>query len=171
MPPTGRMRSRWRCAAASSGSEGSRPTGRESRAGGAAGTTRISDRVLRETGAVCKSPMAQTERMAVPNLVVALPSQDTLPLRPGPRPRTPDVLPAIQLDQWPDAVTIHRLWERAMRLPNVRARQSRMALPTAKALYIPDADAQGPREAFIDGCEFCHLHAAPEGSIHLTLPP
>jgi hypothetical protein len=81
------------------------------------------------------------------------------------------VLPAIQLDQWPDAVMIHRLRERAMRLPSLRARQSRMALPTAKALYIPDADALGPREAFIDGTEFCHLHAAPEGSIHLTLPP
>src|SRR5436309_1825727 len=113
--------------------------------------------------------MPHTERMAVPNLVI--PSQDTLPLRPGARPRTADVRPAIQLDQWPDAAMIHRLWERATRLPYVRARQSRMALPTAKALYIPDADARGPREAFIDGREFCHLHAAPEGSIHLTLPP
>jgi hypothetical protein len=66
---------------------------------------------------------------------------------------------------------IHRLLESAIRLPNVYARQSRMAAPSASALCVADADAQGPADAFIDGHEFCHLHAGPEGSIHLTLPP
>jgi luciferase-like monooxygenase len=91
--------------------------------------------------------------------------------RRGPRPRTAGVLPAIQLDQWPEAVMIHRLLDRAIRLPHVRARQSRMASPDAHALYVSDTHASGPGDAFIDGHEFCHLHAVPEGSIHLTLPP
>ena len=45
-----------------------------------------------------------------------------------------------------------------------------MAASGALALCLADEYAKGPREAFIDGPEFCHLHAAPEGSIHLTLP-
>lgn len=66
---------------------------------------------------------------------------------------------------------IHRLLEAAIRLPNVRTRQSRMASPDANALYVPDTDVRGPEDAFIDGREFCHLHPGPEGTIHLTLPP
>jgi hypothetical protein len=45
-----------------------------------------------------------------------------------------------------------------------------MAAPGSHALYLADACAAGPPEAFIDGHEFCHLHPLPEGSIHLTLP-
>jgi len=45
-----------------------------------------------------------------------------------------------------------------------------MACPETRALWLPDDFAHGPREAFIDGHEFCHLHPSPEGSVHLTLP-
>jgi phospholipase/carboxylesterase len=45
-----------------------------------------------------------------------------------------------------------------------------MALPGARALYLPDGVAGGPPEAFIDHHEFCHLHPLPEGTIHLVLP-
>jgi hypothetical protein len=45
-----------------------------------------------------------------------------------------------------------------------------MAAPETRALALPDEHARGPAEAFIDDHEFCHLHAAPEGSIHLALP-
>jgi len=55
-------------------------------------------------------------------------------------------------------------------MEDVRVRESRMALRGARALYLPDGVARGPREAFIDLHEFCHLHSLPEGTIHLALP-
>jgi hypothetical protein len=45
-----------------------------------------------------------------------------------------------------------------------------MASPETQALYLPDELARGPEEAFIDSHEFCHMHASPQGSVHLTLP-
>jgi len=45
-----------------------------------------------------------------------------------------------------------------------------MASPDTRALWLPDEAAFGPSEAFIDDHEFCHLHALPAGSVHLTLP-
>ena len=45
-----------------------------------------------------------------------------------------------------------------------------MASPETCALWLSEELAAGPPEAYIDGLEFCHLHAAPEGSLHLTLP-
>ena len=32
-------------------------------------------------------------------------------------------------------------------------------------------DARGPREAFLVGREFAHIHPPPEGSLHVALPP
>jgi hypothetical protein len=46
-----------------------------------------------------------------------------------------------------------------------------MASPDSCALWLPDGLAAGPKDAFIDEHEFCHLHPLPEGSMHLTLPP
>jgi Family of unknown function (DUF5519) len=80
------------------------------------------------------------------------------------------VLPHVQLDQLPPAGAVEELVERCLHIPHVRFRQSRMASPASRALYLPDAHAAGPPEAFIDDHEFCHLHPLPEGSIHLTLP-
>jgi len=65
---------------------------------------------------------------------------------------------------------VDRLFAEATRLPYVEVRQSRMASPETLALCLQDRQAAGPPEAFIDGAEFCHLHPAPEGSLHLTLP-
>jgi len=90
--------------------------------------------------------------------------------RPGPRPRTRDALPHMQLDQWPPPALVKRLLARSLSLPQVRTRQSRMASPETQALWVPDELARGPHEAYIDGYEFCHLHPLPEGSLHLTLP-
>jgi Family of unknown function (DUF5519) len=45
-----------------------------------------------------------------------------------------------------------------------------MADSDTRALWVPDEVASGPPEAFIDDHEFCHIHALPEGSLHLTLP-
>jgi len=59
---------------------------------------------------------------------------------------------------------------RCLEIPCVRSKQSRMASPGTQALYVADACAAGPPEAFIDGHEFSHIHPLPEGTIHLTLP-
>ena len=92
------------------------------------------------------------------------------PARFGPRPRTCPGLPHLQLEQWPPAEIVEQLVDQCLRLPYVRPKQSRMASPQSQALSLPDRYAAGPREAFIDDHEFCHLHPPPEGSIHLTLP-
>ncbi len=65
---------------------------------------------------------------------------------------------------------MEELVERCLKIPDVRSRQSRMASPDGHALYLADACACGPPEAFIDDHEFCHIHPLPECSIHLTLP-
>jgi len=93
-----------------------------------------------------------------------------LPGRFGPRPRTSTGLPFRQLDQFPAEEMVRRLADLCGDLRGVRFRQSRMAAPGTVALSLEDSAAGGPSEAFIDGSEFCHLHPAPHGSIHLTLP-
>ena len=92
------------------------------------------------------------------------------PPRLGSRPRTGPGLPHLQLDQWPPEAILRELLDGGLSLPHVRSRQSRMASPHSVALTLPDRFAGGPPGAFIDDHEFCHLHPAPEGSIHLTLP-
>jgi hypothetical protein len=79
-------------------------------------------------------------------------------------------LPHVQLDQLPPAEAMEELIDRCLKIPGVRSRQSRMASPDCHALYLTDAGASGPPEAFIDDNEFCHVHPLPECSIHLTLP-
>lgn len=98
--------------------------------------------------------------------VTVLPSS-----RRGVRPRMQRALPHLQIDQLPPAEAMEELVERSLQIPCVRSKQSRMASPGSLALYLADAFASGPPEAFIDGHEFCHLHPLPEGgSTHLTLP-
>jgi hypothetical protein len=88
----------------------------------------------------------------------------------GSRPRMHRLLPHVQLDQLPPAEALEELLESCLKIPGVRSKQSRMASPDSHALYLADAVAAGPPEAFIDGHEFCHLHPLPGCSIHLTLP-
>lgn len=88
----------------------------------------------------------------------------------GPRPRTQRYLPHIQLDQWPEPEVFEKLSDGCLALPHVRERQSRMSASDTRALWLPDEKALGPPEAFIDDHEFCHVHALPTGSLHLTLP-
>jgi hypothetical protein len=105
------------------------------------------------------------------SLIATLTSVAVLPPpRPGARPRMQRFLPHLQLTQLPPAETVHELIEQSLRIPHVRSKQSRMASPDSYALYLEDAFAVGPPEAFIDQHEFCHLHPLPEGGIHLTLP-
>jgi len=62
------------------------------------------------------------------------------------------------------------LVRRALDLPGVSTRESRLAGPAVQAIWIRDEWAGGPKASFIDELEFCHLHPPPAGGIHLTLP-
>jgi Family of unknown function (DUF5519) len=92
------------------------------------------------------------------------------PPRLGPRPQTRLALPHVQLDQWPPPMIAEELLSRCLSLANVWSKQSRMASPNCHALTLADEFSAGPPGAFIVDHEFCHLHALPEGFIHLTLP-
>jgi hypothetical protein len=94
-----------------------------------------------------------------------------LPERGGPRPRTTPTNPHTQLDQRPVEPVIARLADGLFALPGVRERPSAISVPGARALWLDPADARGPREAFMVGREFAHLHPLPDGSLHVALPP
>ena len=93
-----------------------------------------------------------------------------LPHRSGARPRTHLGLPHQQLDQQPVDDTIRvQLMERLAALESVAEAPSGISVPGARALVLSDA-TPGPREAFMIGREFAHLHPPPDYSLHLTLP-
>jgi hypothetical protein len=98
-----------------------------------------------------------------------------LPRRHGPRPRTTPSNPHTQLDQQPAAADAERLRAAlaalVFGLPDVEERPSAVSVPGARALWLADAAALGPREAFLIGTEFAHLHPAPDWSVHAALPP
>jgi GNAT superfamily N-acetyltransferase len=95
--------------------------------------------------------------------------------RNGPRPRTTPSNPHTQLDQQPAAGEAGRLRadlaSRVFALPDVKERPSAISVPGARALWLTEAAARGPREAFLVGTEFAHLHPAPDWSLHAALPP
>lgn len=45
-----------------------------------------------------------------------------------------------------------------------------MSLPTSRALLLDKSQALGPKEAFLGGTEFAHLHDVFDTSLHLCLP-
>lgn len=94
-----------------------------------------------------------------------------LPERTGPRPRTHRGLPHQQLDQQPaDDVLRQALADRAFALPGVREEPSGISVPGARALVLAESGVTGPREAFLIGREFAHLHPGADHSLHLALP-
>src|ERR687884_1361410 len=95
----------------------------------------------------------------------------TLPDRPGPRPTTSSGLPHSQLDQQPaDDRLRDDLAARVFALPGVSEQPSGISVPGARALVLDRALARGPREAFLVGREFAHLHPRSDHSLHLCLP-
>ncbi len=94
-----------------------------------------------------------------------------LPVRSGPRPRTTPTNPHQQLDQHPPPELIESLVQRLSALPGVIQRPSAISVPGARAFWLPQQDAKGPREAFMIGTEFAHVHPLPDGSLHVALPP
>jgi hypothetical protein len=77
----------------------------------------------------------------------------------------------MQLDQLPAGRVIARLADLLFALPGVREHPSAISVPGARALWLEGNDARGPRDAFLVGREFAHLHPPPEGSLHAALPP
>lgn len=94
-----------------------------------------------------------------------------LPERRGPRPQTTPTNPHMQLDQLPAGRVIAALAGALFALPGVREQPSAISVPGARALWLEPNDARGPRDAFLVGREFAHLHPPPEGSLHVALPP
>lgn len=45
-----------------------------------------------------------------------------------------------------------------------------ISVPGARAMWLRDSCHAGPANAFMIGREFCHLHPASDGSLHLNLP-
>jgi Family of unknown function (DUF5519) len=96
---------------------------------------------------------------------------ESLPARDGARPATTNVAPQCQLDQIPDAASHKAMHAIVADWPNVIKRPSERAPQGTVGLFLSDAEAQGPQEAFLLGTEFAHLHPLPDGSLHMVLPP
>jgi hypothetical protein len=98
-------------------------------------------------------------------------NEDVLPNRRGSRPRTTPTNPHTQLEQNPQPEMVEELAWRAFALPGVEERPSAISVPGARALWLRDKLPAGPREAFMIGREFAHIHPMPDGSLHAALPP
>jgi hypothetical protein len=88
--------------------------------------------------------------------------------RRGAPPRTTPAYPHEQLTQSGTVALRQRLHERAGALPGVVEGSNGASAPDIRTFLLEPEYAEGPREAFLAGGEFAHLH--PDGSLHLTLP-
>ena len=93
-----------------------------------------------------------------------------LPQRRGDAPQTNPRMPHQQVSQNAPTVLQEALFERAATLPGVIVGRSHVSVPGARAFHLDDAHAAGPRDAFMVGTEFAHLHPEEDGSLHLVLP-
>ena len=98
-------------------------------------------------------------------------NESALPRRSGSRPRTTPTNPHTQLEQNPQPEMVKELARRVFALPGVEERPSAISVPGARALWLRDGVPSGPREAFMIGREFAHIHPMPDGSLHAALPP
>ena len=98
------------------------------------------------------------------------PALSTLPQRLGDRPRTNPNMPHQQVSQNAPLELQETLFGRCAALPGVVVGRSHVSVPGARAFHLEDDAATGPREAFMLGTEFAHLHPAQDGSLHLVLP-
>lgn len=95
----------------------------------------------------------------------------TMAARAGARPRTSTEIPHSQLDQQPqDDRYLEAILQEALSWPGVHQEASRISVEGARGLVLDAASANGPREAFMIGREFCHGHAQGDFSLHAALP-
>ena len=97
-------------------------------------------------------------------------TQSTLPAREGPAPAVVGPAPHSQRSQNAPAAFQEELVRRARELPGVHEADSGVSVPGARAFVLEEASARGPREAFMVGREFAHIHPPEDGSFHMTLP-
>lgn len=95
---------------------------------------------------------------------------ETITERAGSRPRTTPITPHMQLDQQAPQALRDALWRRMTSLEGVRSGPSGISVPQTRAVHLDPRLATGPREAFMVGTEFAHLHGDGSGSLHLALP-
>ncbi|MEM9201743.1 MAG: luciferase family protein [Actinomycetota bacterium] len=95
---------------------------------------------------------------------------DDLPLRAGHRPSTTPTNPHTQLDQLAPIELQQKVAAHMFDLPCVREVHSQISVPGARAMWLDEGCVAGPEHAFMVGREFCHIHPADDGSLHLNLP-
>ena len=93
-----------------------------------------------------------------------------LPNRKGSRPRTTDWAPHLQEDQNAPPAMLDALIQRVFALPAVEERPTIVSAPGARAIWLKDGEAAGPRDAFLGNREIGHFHPW-DGSLHISLPP
>jgi len=94
-----------------------------------------------------------------------------IPLRSGLPPHTNPTMPHQQLSENAPKALQEAIFERAKALPGVTVGPSLVSVPGARAFVLDESKALGPKEAFMAGREFAHLHPEYDGSLHLALPP
>lgn len=93
-----------------------------------------------------------------------------LPRRPGNKPATTASNPHMQLDQQPvDRKLINELMGWAFSLADITQEHSKISVPGAQAMCLPEDKICSHCNAFMVGTEFAHFHPAPDGSMHLGL--
>jgi hypothetical protein len=98
-------------------------------------------------------------------------SQPQLPQRAGARPSTSAEIPHRQLDQQPrDGRHLDAILAEALKWPSVLGGPSSISVEGARALMLDEGAIPGPKEAFMVGREFCHVHAQGDFSLHAALP-
>lgn len=98
-------------------------------------------------------------------------NESALPERSGSRSRTTATNPHTQLEQNPRLEMVEELAQRVFALSGVEERPSAISVPGARALWLREELPAGPREAFMIGREFAHIHPGSDGSLHAALPP
>jgi hypothetical protein len=96
--------------------------------------------------------------------------KDIFPRRAGSKPLTTRHEPHQQITQHGRAELWDEFIERSASLPDVTVGDSLVSVPGAQALFLDEAAAKGPKDAFQVENEFAHIHTRPDASIHLVLP-
>jgi hypothetical protein len=95
----------------------------------------------------------------------------SMPPREGPRPRTGDHVPHLQLSDKSPPEFVEELMAWAVReFPNVREEPTRISVSSTRALWLGESISVAHEDAFMPPAgsrEFAHVHA--DGSMHLCV--
>ena len=98
-------------------------------------------------------------------------SKFTLPERTGPRPKTGDSVPHLQLSDKSPPEFVEDLMQWAVdNLPDVREESTRISVSTTRALWLHESIPAAHDDSFMPPAgsrEFAHVHA--DGSMHLCV--